>query len=167
MANIQDVRTVNNPQRAFEFEVEIVANTVIGNIPILTQRVETVSIPEKTLEVIEINYKGRKTFHAGRDASAHTVIVSFWDDEDQTVYNFFNNWIENINNSEVGGGLTRDLYAADMNIRRFAHNSETVVALNRLTKVFPTSIGDIQLSYETSEHMKVEVTFSYDSNILV
>lgn len=166
MSNIQDVRAVNNPQRAFEFEVELLASTVAGLLPILTERVESVSIPETTVETIEINYKGRKTIHAGRDGSSHTLTVTFWEDEDRGIYSFFKGWMENgISNSEVGGGVTRDQYSTQMLIRTFAHNSETVTGVNRLTNVFPTSIGEIQLNYESSEHMKVEVTFSYDSNL--
>lgn len=167
MATIQDVRSVGNPQRAYEFEIEILAGAVAGSLPILTQRVETVSIPETSVETIEINYKGRKTLYSGRDASSHTVSVTFWDTEEREVYNFFKNWMENgISNSQVGGGTTRDLYATEMLIKTFAHDSQTVTGTNRLTNVFPTAIADIQLSYESSEHMKVEVTFAYDSNLV-
>lgn len=166
MATIQDIRSVGNPQRAFEFEVELLAGAVSGSLPILTQRVETVSIPETSIETIEINYKGRKTLFSGRDASSHAVTITFWDTEDRSVYNFFKNWMENgLSNSQVGGGVTRDLYAIQMLIKTFAHDSQTITGTNRLTNVFPTAIADIQLSYESSEHMKVEVTFAYDSNL--
>lgn len=167
MSTIQDVRTVNAPQRAYEFEVELLAGVVAGSLPILTQRVESVSIPETSVETIEINFKGRKTLHSGRDASSHTVTVTFWDTELREVYGFFKNWMENgISNSQVGGGATRDLYAIEMLIKTFAHDSQEITGINRLTNVFPTAIGDIQLSYDSSEHMKVEVTFAYDSNLL-
>lgn len=166
MATIQDVRSVGNPQRAFEFEVELLANTVAGLLPILTQRVESVNIPDKTTETIEINYKGQKTIHAGRDASSHSVTVTFWDTEEREVYRFFKNWKENgINNSSVGGGATRDEYATQMLIRTFAHDSTQVTGTHRLTQVWPTSIGETSLSYESSEHIKVEVTFSYDTQL--
>lgn len=166
MANIQDVRSANAPQRQFEFEVTILANTVAGALPILTERVENVNLPEKSVETIEINYKSRKTLHAGRDASAHTVTMTFWETEDREIYRFFNNWMEiGISNSVVGGGATRDLYSTQMLIKTFAADSKTVTGTHRLTNVFPTSIGDISLSYDTSDHLKVEVTFSYDSHL--
>ena len=166
MANISDVRSVGNPQRAYEFEVEIQATTAAGLLPILTQRVETVSIPETSVETIEINYKGRKTLHAGRDAAGHTVTVSFWDSEKREVYEFFKRWMEvGVSNSVVGGGLTRDLYATNMVIRTFGADSTSVTGVNTLTNVFPTAIADINLDYSASEHLKVEVTFSYDSNL--
>lgn len=166
MANIQDVRSVGNPQRSFEYEVSILANTVAGSLPILTERVETVNLPEKSVETIEINYKSRKTFHAGRDASGHTVTITFWETEDREIYKFFSNWMEiGISNSVVGGGTTRDLYSTQMLIKTFAADSNTVTGTHRLTNVFPTSIGDVSLSYDSSDHLKVEVTFSYDSHL--
>lgn len=166
MANIQDVRSANNPQRAFEFEVEILASTAAGYLPILHQRVEQVSIPETSVETIEINYKGRKTIHSGRDSSPHTVTVTFWESQAREVYGFFKNWMElGISNSEVGGGFTRDGYATQMRITTYAADSVSPTGVNTLTNVFPTSIGDISLSYDASEHLRVEVTFSYDSNL--
>jgi len=167
MATIQDVRSVGNPQRAYEFEVSILAGAVAGSLPILTQRVESVSIPDTSVETIEIQFKGRKTIYSGRDASSHSVSISFWDTEDRSVYSFFKNWMENgISNSSTGAGVTRNLYATELLITTFAHDSQTPTGVNRLTNVFPTAIADISLSYESSEHMKVEVTFAYDSNLL-
>ena len=166
MASIQDVRGVSNPQRAFEFQCDILASTAAGYLPILEQRVESVSIPETSVETIEINYKGRKTIHSGRDASGHTATVTFWESQAREIYAFFKNWMENgISNSEVGGGLTRDNYATLMRITTYAADSVTPTGVHTLTNVFPTSIGDISLSYDASEHLRIEVTFSYDSNL--
>jgi hypothetical protein len=167
MANIQNIRSVGNPQRAYEFEVEILASTSAGALPILTQRVESVSIPENSVETIEINYKGRKTIHAGRDSSSHAITVSFWDAETRDVYNFIKRWMENgISNSAVGGGTNREDYATQMLIRTYAADSTKVTGINRLTNVFPTSLGEVRLDYASSEHMKFDVTFSYDSSLL-
>jgi len=167
MASIQDIRSSGTPpQRAYEYEVEILGNVTTGNVPLLTQRVQSASIPETSVETIEINYKGRKALYAGRDASGHTATVTFWDDEAHTVYTFFKDWMENgISNSITGGGVARDLYSVEMVIKQFAHDSTTLTGQHRLTAVFPTTIGDIQMSYDSSEHMTVEVTFSFDSNL--
>lgn len=166
MATIQNIRSVGNPQRSYEFEVEILGNSTTGSLPLLTERVQNATIPETSVETIEINYKGRKTIHAGRDASSHTATVTFWDDEDHSAYRFFKNWMENgISNSTVGGGLTRDLYAVEMVVKKMAHDSNTVTGTNRFTQVFPTALGDITLSYDDSSHMTFDVTFSYDSNL--
>jgi ribosomal protein S19 len=70
-----------------------------------------------------------------------------------------------LSNSVSGGGATRDQYASELLIKLMAHDSETVTQTNRMTNVFPTEIGDTSLDYSGSEHKKVEVTFSYDTNL--
>ena len=162
---IQDVRTMGNPQRAYEYEVEILGSSAGGSLPILTQRVESVSIPASSVETIEVNYKGRKSMYAGRVASPHTATVNFYDSEDQEVYRFFRNWLNEISNEQSGGGVTRDLYAAEMKIKTFAHDSQTVTNTVTLGYVFPTEVGEVSLDYSASEHFKFAVTFSYDTNV--
>lgn len=167
MANIQDVRSTQSaPQRNYEYEVEILGNAVAGSIPLLTQRVQSVSIPETGVETIEINFKGNKAMYPGRDSSGHTVTITFWDDEDHNVYQFFKNWMENgVLNSVTGGGLTRDVMSTEVLVKQFAHDSTTVTGQHRLTHAYPITIGDVQLSYDSSEHMTVEVTMSFDANL--
>lgn len=155
---------MDNPQRAFEYEVEILGSTVSGTRPLITQRVENVPIPEKSIETIEVNFKGRKTFYPGRDASPHTITVNFFDDEDRTVYQFFHNWINGALDETLGGGAYRSALAAELLIKLFKADSQTVSGVHRLTKVYPTNIGEITLDYTSSEHMKVAVTFAYDEH---
>ena len=167
MASINDVRSLDNPQRAYEFEVEVLGGSSAGSdIPIITQRVENVTIPSVEVETIEINYKNSKTIHSGRDSSPHTLTISFYDSESREVYTYFMNWMKAIRNPDGNGGDTRDAYAGSLLVKTFAADSSTVTGTNRFTKVFPTSIGDVSLSYESSEHMKFDVTFSYDENLV-
>lgn len=168
MASIQEVRTVDNPQRAYEFEVEILAVGAAGSLPLLTERVSATALPEKSVDTIVINYKGRKTTHAGRDSSPATVTITFWDDETRRVYNFFHQWMEEgISDSTVGGGGSRDEYSTEIVIRTYAHDSTLITGQTRLTKAFPTSIGEVTLNYEASEHHSFDVTFSFDQNLVV
>lgn len=163
MANIKDIRdTVNAPQRAYEFEVAILGN---GALPILTNRVQNVSIPETSVETIEINFKSSKTIYAGRDASPHTVTVTFFDDETRATYTFFKNWMNQIRNPVDGSGEDRGSYAASMVITTFKHDESTITGVDTMTKVFPTTVGEVTLSYDTSDHFTFDVTFSFDERI--
>lgn len=165
MASIADIRSTNDPQRAYEFEVTLTGGSTSGNLPIMTQRVMNVNIPETSLEQIEINYKSRKTMYAGRDASPHTMSITFWDTEGSLTYNYFRDWIAGISSFTDGSGSTRDAYAAELIVTRLAADSSTPTGINRLTKVWPTTVGELALSYESSEHMTFDVTFSYDENL--
>lgn len=162
MANITDIRQIDAPQRAYEFEVEILGAFAI---PIVSQRVQNVSIPEKAVEPIEINFKSSKSIFAGRDASPHTVTVTFFDDESRGMYTMFNAWMDAIRNPLNGGGVDRSVYQAVMLIRTFAHDEVTETGLDSLTKVFPTSVGEVTLSYDTSDVFTFDVTFSFDERV--
>lgn len=161
---IQDVRAVDRPQKAYEFEVEILGSTISGQLPLITTRVETVTIPEVSLEPITINYKGRKSLYSGRDASPHTVSVTFWDDESRATYKFMKNWINGALDETLGGGATRDLVATEMLIKLFAADSQSLTSTHRLTKVWPQSVGEISLNYADSAHVTFTCIFSYDEN---
>lgn len=166
MATIADIRGTHNPQRAYEWEVSITESGGTATLPLITQRAKSVSIPETSIDTIIINYKGRKAHYAGRSASPSTVTVVFWDDEDNTVYSYFKDWMEKrLSDSQVGGGKTADIYTAEMHINLLKHDSIEKSTGMVLTRVFPISVGDIQLSYDQSEHVEISVTFSFDSNL--
>lgn len=163
MTTIQDIRATDDPQRSYEWEVEVLGNAATGQLSLITARAQNFTVPSKDHDTIEINYKSRKTRHAGRDASPGTFTVQFWDDEAQEVYNFFDSWIENgLSNSIVGGGLTKDLYGVDVILRLLAHDSTTTTGQFRFQKVWPSSLGDITFDYSNSDHMTFTVTFTYD-----
>ena len=160
---IQNVREDIEPQRAYEFEFELLGSTTSGNEELLVQRVNSLTIPSTENETIVINYKSQQTIHVGRDSSAHTFTVSFRDGIDAAIYKFFKNWKENgLNSMNTGAGFNRDVYAAEANIRLMENDSETVTVTHNFTKVFPTSIGDMSLDYSSSEVATFDVTFSYD-----
>ena len=162
MASIANIRTENAPQRAYEFEVSLIGS---NSLAILTERVVSVNIPEKAVETIEINFKSSKSIYAGRDASPHTFVVTFWGEETNATYNFFSEWLDKIRQPDGTGGVTRDNYNAEMIVNRLKADSTEISAFNRMTNVFPTNLGEISLSYESSEHMTFDVTFAYDENL--
>lgn len=161
--SIQSVRGVTNPQLNYEWEIEILGSVASGNLPILKERAQSAQIPEKSVEEIIINHKANQVRHAGRDSSPHTQTTVFWDDEDNSVREFFDNWFESgILNTDTGGGASRDVYAAQMIIRRYAKDSQTVTEEWVITNVWPQTVGQGDLTYEGSETSTVEVTFSFD-----
>lgn len=161
--SIEDVRAINNPQKSYEWEVEILGPST-GGEPGLTARAQTISIPETSVEVIEINHKSDKTTHAGKTSSPRTMTVNFFDDEALTVFRFFKNWMQLIHNENTGGGANRTAYVATILIKQLHTDSETLSATHTVRGAFPTTIGEVSLSYDTSEHMTVDITFSFQTH---
>jgi len=165
MANIQDIRAINTPQKSYQWEVDVQGLST-GGLQGLSFYAKTISIPQIAVEQIIINYKGLKTHHAGRDASGHTVTISFWDDEAQTIHKFFDDWMNLVLNQENGASVGRDIYSADLVIRLMDSSDAETTSTIKLTKVFPTDMAEIALSYDSSEPVEHSITLSFDSKIV-
>ena len=165
MANIQDIRAINDPQRSYMWEVDIQGLST-GAIENLSFFAKTVSIPQIAVEQIIINYKAAKSHHAGRDAGSHVVTISFWDDEKQTINKFFDDWMRIIFDQGTGTGTPRDVYGADMIISLKDAVDENVTSKITLTRCFPTEIAEVALSYDASEPIEYSITLSFDTRII-
>ena len=165
--SIEQTRSIETPQRAYEWEVEIAGPATIGGIDNLFAYAQTASLPEESIDTIEINHKSEKTMHAGRVASGRTFTINFFDDENLTVYRHMKNWLETIKSSQTGGGVDRTLYGADVIVRQLESDSETVAAEHTYRLAFPTTIGEVSLSYDSSEVMTFDITFAYQRHVLV
>ena len=164
MPSIQELRANKAPQFSYMYEVDITgANFASNDISVFAK---TITIPQSAVEQTTINYKAGKTFFAGRDAASHTVSITFWDDEKQTVSRFFNKWMKAIHDPETANGTSRDNYTADLNIRLKSNDDERVSSYITLKGCFVTEIGDISLSYDNSEPEEISVTLSYETKIV-
>lgn len=165
MATIADVRGgITAPQFSWAWEVEI--QGLAGALQDMTLYAKSVSIPETANEQYVRDFKNSKTHYASRDASAHTVTLTFMDDESLTILNFFNDWQALIRNEITGSGVGRDLYAADLVIRLQRSDGKTATGEIRLGHCFPTNISEVQLDYTNSEAIEISVTLSFDEKII-
>lgn len=161
MANIQNLRANVNPQKSYMWEVNV-RGLPGGVIEDMDMYAKNVSIPQTAVEQIIINHKGSRTHHAGRDASAHTVTITFWDDEKLTIYKFFNDWLNLMHDQDTGAGIARDQYAADLVIKLKDSTDTVTTGKITMTKAFPIDLGEVPLSYDGSEPVEITVTMSFD-----
>lgn len=162
MSNIQDVRAINKPQFSYAWEV-LIRGLSTGSLEDLTFFAKSVSIPQSAVEQVIVNHKSSKSHYAGRDSAAHTVTVTFWDDENLKVFKFFQEWFDNlIINPINGGSVPRNLYTGEMEIKLMNNEDTDTTGVVKLTNCFPIDLSDIPLSYDSSEPLEVSVTLSYD-----
>lgn len=169
--NISDIRANGNPQRAYEWEVKIIGvPTPVGwdhtTQDILVQRAQTVSLPEDALEVVTINYRSSVAEFFGRDASAHTASITFFEAEGEGTRGFFLDWMNTMRNHYNGESKKKgtESYMASVAIRKLftdGTTADTVV----LTPAFPSSVGEMSLDYSSSEAATFDVTFAYDEQL--
>lgn len=164
MATIQDIRAKDaGIQRSYSWQVDLRSNDLVGSFELFGAHANNVNIPEKSVETITINHKSRKSVYAGRDSSPNSFTIEFWEDENHSVYNFFDNWMENgISNSRTGGGVIRNEYGIELHAQLLGHDEETVLGEHIFEKVWPQSIGEVTLDYSDSNAALITVTFSYD-----
>lgn len=161
MANIANLRANVEVQRAYMWEV-FINGLSTGALDGLDAFAKTVSLPQTSVEQLVVNHKAGRTHYAGRDASGHTVTVTFWDDESLSVYRYFSDWMNLIHDQKTASSAPRSDTTADMAIKLKNSSDDAVTGTIKLTKVFPTELADVSLSYDNSDAMEVSVTFSFD-----
>ena len=164
MATIENVRSATEPQRMYEFEVEIqgLSTGVDENLVFYAQ---SVNIPEKSVEALEIPYKSERDFYPGKSTEARTATITFWDDQNHTAYRFFENWYDNLIASPVGGSTPRTESAADIAVKTLNIDEETVSSEWLYKIAFPTTLGEVNLDYNTNEIFTFDVTFQFNSRV--
>jgi len=161
MANITNLRAINNPQFSYMWEVEVQGLST-GGLDSLATYAKTVSIPQTAVEQVMINHKAGKTHYAGRDASAHTVTITFWDDEGLSIYKYFQDWMNLIHDQDTAAGVQRDLYRSNLIIKLKDNTDASNTGVITLTNAFPIDMAEVALSYDSSEAIEASVTFSFD-----
>lgn len=164
MATIQNVRAIQTPQKSYSWEVAIQGLST-GAVSELTFYARTVNIPVSSVEQVIIPYKSSRVNFAGRDTSDHTVNITFWDDENQTVYQYFQDWINLIRNPVTGGQTPKNIYTANCQLKLQDSTGNNTTALIDLTNAWPTEVGEVSLSYDSSEAVEISVTLSYDEKL--
>ena len=120
------------------------------------------SVPSMDIGDIEIMYRGRPVHFAG-ERTFSPWSVSLYNDNDFIVRTAFENWVEAISNSgSTTGAVAPNTYQAQMNVQQLDRN-DVVVAEYQLIDAYPTSVGEIQLSWDANNQIQeYNVTFVYN-----
>lgn len=165
MATIQNVRALSNtPQKSFMWEVSITGLST-GSLSDLTVYARTVNIPVSSVEQVIIPFKSSRVQFAGRDMSDHTLQMTLWDSEAADVYGFFQEWMNLIRNPVTGAQTPKNIYTADTRITLMDSSGNNPTFYVDLTNSFPTELGELSLSYDSSEAVEINVTMSYDEKL--
>lgn len=150
------------PQKSFMFEVEII-DTVNGNsFNNLRYYVKEATIPARSKDPIAISYMNNKINWAGKDSSSKEVNITFWDDEDLTITHFLHDWYYMSGDAKYQDGITKAEYTRDIKIILKPTLDIGSTGAFVFKDCFPTQLGEVSLSYENSDVMEMQTTFSYD-----
>jgi hypothetical protein len=161
------VSPTGEPLKGFMWEVHVLNhNTATDTLPNLTFYARSAVIPETQIDVIEVNYLGDKYAYAGKNISAKTASLTFWDDQEFTVYSFFQNWMNTLATPILGRQVSKANYARDIVFELRDTTDLFTVARITLLDAFIMNLNDSNLDYDSSSVLSVSVNLSYDRKIV-
>ena len=166
MPNINDFKAklAGGGARANQFKVTMPFPgyaQVGGEIEDLAFLCRATSVPDMTVAVVNVPFRGRNIKIAG-DRTITEWGVTVYNDTNFKLRNAFERWQNGINNMSDNEGLTNPVdYQVDAFIDHLDRNGNTVKSYT-LRGCFPTIIQEIPLTYdEASLIEQFDVTFAY------
>lgn len=161
-----------DPQRSYMFSVYFQGGIAakLGDIGIYVQSVQ---IPAVRVEMLKLRRINTSKVYAGKSDTPKQINFVFWDDEGLTVDTFFRTWLSvltakmQINNDPnaplVSGIVSKKDYVSDLVIETKDASDILVTKRYVLKNAFPIEIADTEMSYESNDAMRVQVTIAFDS----
>lgn len=120
--------------------------------------VKGANLPASNVAPLDVPFRGRTLKVAG-DRSFESWTVTVINDTDFSIRSAFENWMNKINRvSDNTGETDPSAYTADAFVYQLDRDGSTLRAYH-FYDIFPTSIGAIPLSYETSTIQEFPVEF--------
>ena len=166
MANISDFKAklAGGGARNNQFKVTMPFPgyaQVGGEIEDLAFLCTSTSIPAMTIGNVNVPFRGRVIKIAG-DRTFASWSVNVLNDTNFKLRNAFERWQNGINNMNDNEGLSNPVdYQVDVFVDQLDRNGNTLKSYT-LRGAYPTSIGTIELNYETNDAIEdFDVTFEY------
>lgn len=120
------------------------------------------SLPERTIAPVPVFFQGRSINVAGETEFQPWTIAVY--NEDFTIRNAFENWMNGINELEDNTGIVApSQYTSDLYVNQLDRAGNTIKQYKMLN-AFPVQISPIQLDFEANNQVELfEVTFVYDT----
>ena len=153
-----------------EFKSQLIAGGVRSNrfkvfIPLMGENIEfmckTAAIPGSTLPVVEVPFRGHKLKIAG-DRTFEDWTITVINDINFTARTAVENWMESIQQLDSGVGATDLDYLVSRATVSQLNSDDSVIATNELFNMYPQTLAQIDLSYDTADELQTfDITFSY------
>ena len=132
-----------------------------GEIEDLAFLCTSTSIPAMTIGNVNVPFRGRVIKIAG-DRTFASWSINVLNDTNFKLRNAFERWQNGINNMTDNEGLSNPVdYQVDVFVDQLDRNGNTLKSYT-LRGAYPTSIGAIDLNYETNDAIEdFDVTFEY------
>lgn len=158
---IENIAKLSSPAKSYDFNVKIVKAPGVTDTTALQFRCKSASIPESSTEMTEINYRWMKIAVPGRDASGHTIDLSFWDSVDLPVYTALYTWRQSLADYTTGYQQAKADLVGQVTIE-LLDGLEGVIGTFNLYNAMIENLQAITLDYSSSDVLNFSVTMRYD-----
>lgn len=169
MARISDFKShmIQGGARPSQFRVILNFPTTINNGSNLINKASflcrAASIPEATVENIQVRFRGRQVNFAGERMFSPWTI-SIYNDNDFSLREAFENWSDQIQNYDTTNGFNRPVdYQVDMLVQQMDRN-DNPVRTYKFYDAYPAAIGPITLDFENTNQIEtfdVQIYYNY------
>ena len=167
MANINEFAyALNSSARPNQFKISITFPSIVSGgqdaMRSGTYLVKAGTIPEVTIEDVQVYYRGRQ-YHEAGEKTFQPWTCSIYNSGDFKIRKALEDWANQIQNSETTAGITSpQVYKSEIKIEHLDRNGQ-IIAGYKLIGAFPNQIGPIQLDFESGNQLEMfDVTFIYD-----
>ena len=155
-------QNLSNPQRVFMWEFEIPAPKGLGTSDIWILRTQATAEPGRSFTPIEIPFKGTGGLVVpGKEKYEHTIKVSMLEGEDAKSYEAIQSWMKLIRDNVTGVGLSDPSLKTD-GVVSLIDTKGIVTKRVKIVGMWPQDKGAVNLSYESNEVQKYDITFAFD-----
>jgi hypothetical protein len=138
-----------------------------GKMTELSLRCSAVSLPTDTVETVQVDFRGHKSFYPGRRVFDNSVSVSFTESQEMMVAKLLYNWMQNVRNIDDGrsDGHMDSGYLGEMVLLTYAQDG-TGTSAWEFKGVWPSSRPDVSFSGSGVDLVTVTVTFAFAECLL-
>lgn len=154
----RNLPSMSRPQTSYMWEVYIVDNTTSSKS--VGFYAKNTTIPPASTEPIKANICGAGYVYAGRENSVKTLSITLYDNEKLEIWGFFDYWRQ-LSNKSINGHKEKPV-AYMKNVRIVLKTADDEESMNvEFVDCFPLEVGEMTLSYGTSEELTFDVQLTY------
>ena len=135
--------------------------SIAGITPDSRYLVRGARLPASTIESTTTSWQGN-AYKLGTTQTFESFGITFNIDITDTIRNNMLKWVELTHNANDNIHGHPDTYMQDITVQHLNHlNGTQIITEYKLIKCWPTSVGALELAYESKEIAQFEVSFEY------
>jgi hypothetical protein len=162
MPGLTQIAGIVEPQRAYNWEVEIVRTPVgLAASDNMKFRARGTGVPGRSFDTIDINWRWMNWKVSGRETGDKTITVRFWEGVDQMIRNALMQWATLVGDWFSGAQGDKSEVSGEIRIRLLDGKENTTRTVT-LKNAMITAVDTVDVTYEASDVVEYTATIVYD-----